>query len=74
MNDGEFRIRTYGFGELAQLYLPNISSKSASARLRAWIERHEALRTQLCVTGFKKGLRTLTPEQVKLVVKFIGEP
>jgi hypothetical protein len=74
MNDGEFRIRTYGFGELAQLYMPNISSKSASARLRAWIERNEVLHCELLETGFKKGLRTLTPEQVRLVVRFIGEP
>jgi hypothetical protein len=74
MNDGEFRIRTYGFGELAQLYMPNISSKSASARLRAWIERNEVLHFELLETGFKKGLRTLTPEQVRLLVRFIGEP
>jgi hypothetical protein len=34
----KFRIKSYGYGELAQLYFPNISKKSASAQLRRWIK------------------------------------
>ena len=33
-----FKVRAYGYGELAQLYFPNISKKSASAQLRRWIK------------------------------------
>jgi len=29
-----FKVRAFGFGELAQLYFPNITKKSASWQLR----------------------------------------
>ena len=34
MEEKSFKIRSYGFGELAQLYLPDIHPKSASNQLR----------------------------------------
>jgi hypothetical protein len=34
MEEPKFRIKTYGFGELAQLYLPDATPMSASNRLR----------------------------------------
>jgi hypothetical protein len=74
MYNDEFKVRTYGFGELAQLYMPHITPKGASSQLRAWIDRNEKLKTQLEESGFRKGLRTLTPVQVQLVVHFIGVP
>ena len=37
MDEGKFRIKTYGLGELAQLYLPDATPMSASNRLRIWI-------------------------------------
>jgi hypothetical protein len=39
----KFRIKSYGYGELAQLYFPNISKKSASAQLRRWIKLNETV-------------------------------
>ncbi|MFM6998147.1 MAG: DUF4248 domain-containing protein, partial [Bacteroidota bacterium] len=33
MDDEKFKIRAYGFGELAQLYLPDATPMSASNRL-----------------------------------------
>jgi hypothetical protein len=30
----KLRIKSYGFGELAQIYFPNISKKNDSAQLR----------------------------------------
>jgi hypothetical protein len=69
-----FKIRSYGFQELAQLYLPNIQPRSASARLKAWIKRNKNLSDKLDQVGFVKGCRVLTPEMVKEIVEVIGEP
>jgi hypothetical protein len=33
-----FKVRAYGFGELAQLYFASITKKSANAQLRRWIK------------------------------------
>lgn len=70
----EFKIRSYGFQELAQLYLPNIQPRSASARLKAWIRRNKSLSERLDQVGFVKGSRVLTPEMVKAIIRVIGEP
>lgn len=69
-----FKIRSYGFQEIAQLYLPNIQPRSASTRLKAWIEKNKSLSEQLNKVGFVKGCRVLTPEMVKVIIRFIGEP
>ena len=72
MENGEFKIRTYGFGELAQLYMPHITPKSASNRLRAWINHNSNLSRNLELSGHKKGSKILTPQQVKLIVEHVG--
>ncbi|QNR23164.1 DUF4248 domain-containing protein [Croceimicrobium hydrocarbonivorans] len=69
-----FKIRSYGFQELATLYLPNIQPRSASLRLRAWLERNTALYSKLLELGFFKGCKILTPEMVREIVSVIGEP
>lgn len=69
-----FKIRSYGFQELATLYLPNIQPRSASLRLKAWIERNKVLHSKLEELGFIKGSRVLTPEMVKEITAVIGNP
>jgi hypothetical protein len=73
MNE-QFKIRTYGFGELAQLYFPNITKKSASAQFGRWIRLNNSLNNQLNQSGFFPGIRILTPRQVEIIIKTIGEP
>lgn len=70
----KFRIRSYGFGELAQLYFPNISKKSASAQLRRWIRTSKTVLPLLENLGYKIGNRLLTPAHVKVLVEEFGEP
>ena len=70
----KFRIRSYGFGELAQLYFPNITKKSATWQLRIWIVSSVPLCEKLSDVGYVKGKRLLTPIQVKLIVGEFGEP
>ena len=69
-----FKIRTYGFGELAQLYFPSITKKSASAQLRRWIKMSKAVMPILINLGYKPGNRLLTPVQVKVIINEFGEP
>lgn len=70
----KFKIRSYGFGELAQLYFPNISKKSASAQLRRWIKLSKTVLPMLESYGYKPGIRLLTPAYVKVIVDEFGEP
>jgi hypothetical protein len=74
MDERKFRIKTYGFGELAQLYLPDATPMSASNRLRVWIRRNKTLTARLHDLGYVKKARLLTPEMVKEIVALIGEP
>ncbi len=73
MNEETFKVRAYGFGELAQLYFPNITKKSASAQLRRWIIEN-SITPKLEKIGYKQGKRLFTPAQVQLLVNEFGEP
>jgi hypothetical protein len=70
----EFVIRSYGYCELAMLYFPNSTKKSASAQLGRWIRENEKLKSQWLELGFKPRKKLLTPSQVKLIIDFLGEP
>lgn len=70
----EFVIRSYGYCELAMLYFPNSTKKSASAQLGRWIRGNENLKNQLTEMGLKPKKKILTPYQVKLIVEMLGEP
>lgn len=69
-----FKIRSYGFVELAQLYLPDILRDSASKRLRAWINGNPNLARTLSNLGYTSKIRLLTPEMVKEITRHLGEP
>jgi hypothetical protein len=70
----EFVIRSYSYCELAMLYFPNSTKKSASAQLGRWIQGNEKLKSQLLAIGYKPRKKILTPIQVKLIVELFGEP
>ena len=72
--DGQFKIRSYGYGELALLYFPNSTKKSASTQLGRWVRQNEKLKMQLLALGYQPRKKILTPSQVKLIVDFLGEP
>jgi len=75
MNKEEtFKVRASGYGELAQLYFPNISKKSASAQLRRWIKMSKTVMPLLLNLGYKSGNRLFTPAHVKVIVDEFGEP
>jgi hypothetical protein len=70
----EFVIRSYSYCELAMLYFPYSTKKSASAQLGRWIRGNEKLKSQLTEMGFKPKKKLLTPNQVKLIIDVFGEP
>lgn len=74
MSEEKFKVRAFGYGELAQLYFPNISKKSASAQLRRWIKLSNTVLPMLQTLGYKPGNRLLMPSHVKIIVDEFGEP
>lgn len=70
----EFVIRSYGYCELAMLYFPNSTKKSASAQMGRWIRNNENLKKQWDELGFKSRKKILTPSQVKIIIECFGEP
>ena len=70
----EFVIRSYSYCELAMLYFPNSTKKSASAQLGRWIRGNEKLKSQLMDSGFTTGKKILTPRQVYILCQELGNP
>ncbi|KAA6341441.1 hypothetical protein EZS27_010751 [termite gut metagenome] len=70
----EFRIRSYGKGELALMYFPGKTPKVAGKSFKKFVDEHPGLRESLAKTGLKPLSRTYTPAQVRLIVEALGEP
>lgn len=70
----DFPLRSYGWQELAVLYNPQVTPQSAAKSLSHWVKKNPGLSDALRSTGWRPGLRSLTPLQVKLLVRFLGEP
>lgn len=70
----EFVIRSYGYCELAMLYFPNSTKKSASAQLGRWIRQNDKIKNQLLEMGLKPRKKILTPNQVKIIADYFGVP
>ena len=58
-----FQYRSYGKGELAMLYIPNVQQQSAVDRFNEWIEAAPGLKERLLSTA-----------QVRLIVEVLQEP
>lgn len=74
MKNTDFIIRAYGRQELACMYFPESSPRSAWRRLKAWIMFNPRLREALAPAGRMTLLRSLTPREVRLIVDELGEP
>ena len=60
--------------EIATLYFPNITEKSASEKLTLWINNCKPLVRKLSRTGYKSGTHTLTERQISMIYDYLGEP
>ena len=66
--------RSYSVGQLAQIYYPYISPKSATRSLSRYIAVDTDLLGKLLAVGYHKGIRILTPAMVALIVQSMGSP
>ena len=69
-----FIIRAYTKKELALMYFPDSSPRTAVSHLMSWIRRCTLLWQQLQAMGYEANCKTLTPRQVKTIVEQLGEP
>ena len=74
MDEEKFKIRSYGWTELALCYNPDLHPNSASRLLHRWGVRNEKLVKTLKTAGICDRQRKLTPKQVGVIVELLGEP
>jgi hypothetical protein len=70
----QFEIRTFGFGELAQLYFPHVTKASASRMFSQWIHSCAELETKLSESSWKKRSKYFTPKQVNILIQHFDPP
>ena len=69
-----FRIKPYGFGELAQMYYPDHNYDSALLNFRREMHETRGMWEAMVAEGYKENTKMLTRAQVRTIVKFLGEP
>jgi len=70
----DFTIRAYTKKELALMYFPDSSPRTAVSHLMSWIRRCGQLWELLQATGYETTSKTFTPRQVRIIVEQLGEP
>jgi hypothetical protein len=65
--------KTYSYKELALLYFPDSSPRSASNAFRRWI-RKEPLASKLTAIGYERYQKVFTPLQARAIIDHLGEP
>ena len=70
----DFAIRAYTKKELALLYFPYSTPRTAVNHLMSWIHRCDWLWQQLLAMGYNIHSKAFTPRQVKAIVEELGEP
>jgi len=60
--------------QLAQLYFPERSIASARRKINYWIRHNQELTECLAKTGYSPRNLVLTPAQVNLIMRYLGEP
>jgi hypothetical protein len=66
-------VRSYGFGQLAQMYYPDRGERSAIRLFREELRITRGLLKALKREGYDERQRLLTRRQVKVIEEFIGE-
>ncbi|OIP02438.1 MAG: hypothetical protein AUJ98_01425 [Bacteroidetes bacterium CG2_30_33_31] len=69
-----FKIRMYGFNELAREYKPHLSKKSAANYFNRLIKQNPDLELELRKARYKPRMQTLSPLMESVFVEFLGEP
>ena len=67
-------VRSYPFGELAQMYYPDHNYDSALRHFREEMHLTRGMWKAMRAEGYKENTKTLTRAQVRTIVRFLGEP
>ena len=67
-------MRTIYLSELAQLYFPKSTPRSAVTQLHRWIDLNPELTAKLSSLYFQPRQRALTPLQRAAIIEYLGEP
>ena len=67
-------MKTLSIKEISQMYFPSSTPKSAAAQFKRWLKYNRRLWDELGESGYRSGQRLLTPRQVALVFRYLGEP
>ena len=70
----QFEIKSYHFGELAQLYHPERDYQSALRLFREELHVTRGLWDALTAEGYREKQKVLTRAQVKVIVQFLDPP
>ena len=70
----KFEIQCWKFGALAMAYYPDRDYDSALRLFRREMHDTRGLWEALQTMGYKENTKLLTRSQVKVIVKFLGEP
>ena len=70
----QFLIKSYPFGDLAQMYYPDRNYDSALRLFRREMHETRGMWQAMRDVGYKENTKVLTRVQVKVIVKFLGEP
>jgi hypothetical protein len=73
-NSGETYIRPYKKSELALLYNPYTTPRSAVQTMMRWIKTNKVLWEKLIAIGFNSHRQTLFSCEVELIYRYIGKP
>ena len=67
-------MKTIYMTDLALMYFPHSTKRSAVTQLRRWIVQCKPLQMRLEELSFHKGQRILTPLQHQAILDHLGEP
>ena len=70
----QFKIRSYSFGTLAQMYYPDRQYDTALRLFRREMHETRGMWAAMEAVGYKEHTKVLTRTQVMTIVKFLGEP
>lgn len=68
------KMKAIYVSDLAQMYFPKSSVRSAVTQLRRWISLNTELQQRLAELHYQKGQRALTPLQHEAICYYLGEP
>ena len=74
MTEDIFQIRSMRKKELAIMYAPGLTIKSATNRLCQWLHANKPLMQELYDTHYRETQHILTSKQVEIIIRYLGEP